>query len=297
MKKVFYNLANFIILSIIVSVFIMRFIADIFDIFAMDSYQESVCLVAIILIEIIFVYGIKSLRLYIMIFDKGSISLSKHMVQFLKTIPASIIIPFKLGDLFRAYVYGFWLNDYFAGAVVIFLDRFFDSLALVIVLLSIGMVYAHPLPWIAYILLFFMIVAIACFLSFMPAYIYWNNYFIQSKTTRINIKILANLKAIEKGYKNISEIIHGRGGLLFILSLFAWIIEVGSTMLIGIMFTNDASVHIVYSYLSSAVTGHENIYIQRLICVSCIAIIFSYTILKLFIEFKRRHKSDRCTYL
>ena len=85
--------------------------------------------IAVLVLAVAAVHSIKIFRLYFALYGKG-VSSGQHLRQYCKTITVNMIIPLKMGDIFRAYCYGYKMQNYFGGAALIVFDRFTDTLAL-----------------------------------------------------------------------------------------------------------------------------------------------------------------------
>jgi len=59
----------------------------------------------------VLVHVIKGFRLWFALYGKA-IPLSDFIIQYCKVVPVSVVLPFKFGDLFRAYCFGHLITNY-----------------------------------------------------------------------------------------------------------------------------------------------------------------------------------------
>ena len=82
----------------------------------------------------VLVYGIKALRLCIILLEKR-LALANFIRLYIKTTLINLVFPFKLGEVFRMYCYGTEFRNYKRGFLLILIDRYFDTLPLLLLLL------------------------------------------------------------------------------------------------------------------------------------------------------------------
>lgn len=180
----------------------------------------------ILFLTVFVVYGLKALRLYLVLAGSG-ISVREHLRQYCKTAFISIVFPLKLGDIFRAYCYGYTLHTYGKGIMAVLLDRFSDTLALLTILFLILFIQGSGVSVLAYLLLVFMLLLTMLYRIFPGFYQYWNQYLLAKAATAGRLRYLALLYHLHKLYEECRGLVHGRIFGLYLLSLMAWSIEIG----------------------------------------------------------------------
>lgn len=175
-------------------------------------------------------------RLYLALYGTG-ISLQDYLKTYCKVTPVSIMIPFKLGELFRIYCYGIEINNVLKGIVVILLDRFMDTIALITVVFGLCIVMGGHITSLVYLLVFFLIMLTIIYIVFPGLYKFWKKYLIDGKASAHKIWALECIEKINSIYIEIEGVVKGRGILMYAISLVAWAIEIGnvaiSTQIVG----------------------------------------------------------------
>lgn len=244
-----------------------------------DHYTEFnyLSLLAVTIGTAIFVYIIKALRMYIILYG-ADISFAKHMEQYFRTVPASLLLPFKMGDIFRAYCYGYQMKNYLKGIIVILMDRFVDSLALLSMIFIINSISGTNYSLIFYLLVAFLIFVMACYLLFPPIYRYWNKYFIKNVASARKNTCLKILSRMEHTYEEIYAMVKGRFAVLYILSFAAWVIEIGRIALFTKVFSHTGTMQASSEYLLSALYKTKSVYLKQFIYVGVVIALIGYLI-------------------
>ena len=139
------------------------------------------------------VYGIKALRLYFILLGQG-ISVTQFLKQYCKVIPVSVIFPYKLGEIFRIYCFGYQIQSYWNATVSVLLDRFVDTVALVCVVLAVTFYNGKAISGLIYLLLLFLAVVVLAYLVFPELYRYWKKYFLLRPASKRGIAMLELLE-------------------------------------------------------------------------------------------------------
>lgn len=224
-KKI-YIAVNLLIILAAVLLFINNYIPYISVIFGTKQYLifffASVCAVHII----------KATRLYIALYGTG-IGGKEYIKTYCKVTPISIIFPFKLGELFRIYCYGYLIKDYAKGTVIVLLDRFMDTAALVSIVVLMFVMNRYDVSIFIYILMLFLLSLLLIYKNFPNFYKFWKKYNLSAKASSKNLAHLKQLETANNLYSEVKDIIKGRGMVLFLLSLAAWVVEICNLILIS----------------------------------------------------------------
>lgn len=170
------------------------------------------------------VFGLKLVRLYLAFVNTG-LRFRTHALQFFKTLLVSLVLPFKLGDVFRIYCYGAHIGNFLRSFMAVLLDRFVDTLALVCILLALVAFHSAALPWLLYVLGAFLLVVMLCYAAFPSLYAYWSEYLLRSRATSQRLRYLRALQQTKAFYTESQSVVQGRLLLLFLLSMLAWAVE------------------------------------------------------------------------
>lgn len=228
-----------------------------------------------LLVTAVLVLGIKFLRLYIILFGQN-ISLFVQLKQYCKVVPAIILFPYKSGELFRMYCYGYHMGNYIEGMVYIVFDRFVDTVALVTVMVTINFLFVMTSSVLVNLLLFFIVCIFIFYNIFPPLYFFWNHYLINCTATKRRIKALFFLKKIYAAYLGIVKAVKGKFIILYVLSLTAWFIELGGVLILDRINTGEEQVESMQLYLLSALTGEDFMYMNYFSIVSIMILAVMY---------------------
>lgn len=230
------------------------------------------------LLAVIVVQIIKAVRLYIAFYG-NNISYSDYIITYCKVAPISVIFPFKLGELYKIYSFGRLISNWPKSLVIILLDRFFDTLALVCTILFFQVGSKESFSLLVLMLFLFLFITAFVFISFPKIYYFWSNYLLHLNATPNRLKILRFLKKLNKIYCEIENVVKGRGMILLILSFAAWILEIGLLLLIiafklGI---NPSEIYeTIVNYLMSAILNEHNIEMLNFTRISFVATFMIY---------------------
>lgn len=194
---------------------------------------------------------IKAVRLYLILFG-NAFSLCDFLCVYAKVSVLNLILPFKTGELFRGYDLGRLIHSYPDGYLMAVLDRFVDTLGIVTVFLFSNMILHKTLGSVFVILLVFLVTVIIVYEMSGPLYSYWNHFFIIRKNSANTLKALAVLECCSRAYQSAERIIRGRFGILYMLSLAAWLIEAGN------IYLTQGESTAAEKYLSDILLGRPN---------------------------------------
>lgn len=278
-NKRIYNLVNIIVLAI----------SFILLITYCSKHINLIDMNLIILFFTIFVFIniIKFARLYL-IFLEEKIPLNRFIRLYIKTTFVNILIPFKLGEFFRMYCFGREIKNYYKGILGIILDRFVDTIILLIIIIPMEVIYTGKVSLVSIIMIAF-VTLILFFLIFMPStYRYLNKYIMTSKSNKMSIKTLGILERINQIHKNGMELLRGRIPLLLIMSGIAWILEYNLINIMANLEIGKFDYNIFSQYLNSAFMPDTNIVLVNYMCMSSIIFGIAVLIVYLFKVNKKR---------
>lgn len=241
------------------------------------------------LLTAFFVHIIKGLRLYIALYG-NKISPSQYILTYCKVTPINVIFPFKLGELYRIYCFGRLLSSWLKGLVIILLDRFVDSLALVTIILFLQAINNDSFsPFIMALFLFLAVVTFA-FFAFPGIYVFWNNYLLRLDASDYRLKGLKLLQQCKRVYDEIEQVIKGRGIILLMLSFAAWTAEIGLLIILNII-KIKINISEIYTatlnYLLSAVVTEHNAEMSNFILINFIMVFVTYCVLSIYKKCKK----------
>ena len=252
MKRRIYNIINSFVLGITAIWFIYRFY-DIQGIFVKSTPISVVSIMGTALL----IYGIKFCRLYLALYD-AQLGLEICLTTYCKVTPISIILPFKVGEFFRIYCYGRQIGSLLKSVVIILLDRFMDTAALVTAIALVWVFYGERPSVFIYFLLIFLILSVCFYFVFPGIYRFWTRYLLCAKASEHKIWALKTLESIHTLYSEIENVVKGRGMILYFLSLAAWGIEISNITLINYMKGGNHTGVVISEYLLSAMSRRQS---------------------------------------
>lgn len=195
----------------------------------------------------VLVHLAKMLRLYLVLMEH-KIPFGRFVLLYLKTTLVNFIIPYKIGEAYRFYCISRETKHWQVGILSILVDRFFDTLALCMILVpcdilivrmianAVGTVVSAPLYCIlSDITLLFLVILLliaVCYVSILPTYKYLNRYLIKEKCSQRSLAALKGLDVVKEWYDFTQNLISGRFALILASSFVGWIFEI---MTIGVL--------------------------------------------------------------
>ena len=266
-----------------------------FNLFLETLHVGNLESVLLIIVTVVTVHSLKSLRLYLSM-STTSIRLSSYLRIYCKVTPISMLLPFKLGDIFRVYCYGRTIRSQTKAFFLILQDRFIDTFALILILVLSQLFIGGQTTLLTFVLLFFVFFVLALYIIFPSLYFYWKNYLIETKSTPNKIKMLRSLRLFYQLYSEIEFITKGRGLIQLFLSLCAWSIEVSvMVVFLGTNEFNSGILQNISNYLSAALgaANVSEIETSKFMIISVFLIAFMYVWIKFHSLFKERGRVNK----
>lgn len=180
--------------------------------------------ILLLLIAFVVLHALKFARYYL-IFSENHISLINFFQLYIKTTLVNVIIPFKLGEIYRFYAFGNMANNYYISFLSLITERFYDTSVVLIFLLVQILFYNGTVGSVFF--MFFIFVA-GCFLIYQiypKTGQYLTHFFVMKNDKHRDIVALKFIDRLNFWYSNEKNIINGKGSLIFILSFLAWIAD------------------------------------------------------------------------
>ncbi len=276
MKKIVYQMVNAFVLLAVLVYFYLEYQQALVEFFGIKIvYLLSLAIVVIL------VNGLKAFRLFF-ILSSNKITAREYIKQYCKTVPVSMLVPLKLGDVFKVYCYGYQLKNYFAGMVYVLIDRFFDTLALLTLIIIVTFITRVPFLFVIYLLLFFVFCVIAAYVLVPSICRYWKKHLLHAPGTSRSLRLLSLISKVERITGSIYEVMKGKGAIIYAISLFAWVIEIAGAILLWKIMTGVVDISILSDYLSAAIGIGESAGSQYFVLASIILLLCTYIIIRLF---------------
>ena len=172
----------------------------------------------------VMIHVFKCLRQYFLLIE-SEVHIKGFVKTYVKTAIPSIILPYKIGELYRAYEYGYHLKDKVKGLITVIVDKFFDAIILLCVFVPYEYKKSANLSTVTLILLVFCISLLIVYTCFNATYYYLNKHFIKKSNANHNIVVLVFLEKSKELYNYVKSMIKDRMLLLTVLTIFAWSFE------------------------------------------------------------------------
>lgn len=194
--------------------------------------SEVCALLLLFLLGFAAVHAAKMVRLYLVLMERR-IAFGRFVLLYLKTTFVNLIVPFKLGELFRIYCIGRETNKLQTGLLSVLIDRFFDTAVLLLFLLPVQGFVTGRISGVAVILLAAVLFLLLVYLEFQPVYTYLNRYIILNKKSGRSMMVLKGLEYAHDWYEDARELVTGRSPLIFLFSCAGWLLEIGVLKLLA----------------------------------------------------------------
>ncbi len=209
---------------------------------------EDIIIIGSIIVIFLLIHILRMFRLYILLIEE-KIPIKEFVKLYMKTTFINTVIPFKLGEFYKMICYGEKLKSFSAGISLVWIDRFFDS-----VILMILMIVASSFKIISpiYVILsLFIVFSILIYLTFENTYKYFNLLVLEkgrSKRSTIYLEIIDETKKI---YKKARNMIKYRSVPVIFLSALIWGFEyLIAYLIINQLFNMEFSLSIFTDYIN-----------------------------------------------
>lgn len=220
---------------------------------------------------------IKATRMYIIMIDTR-LSYADNLRHYAATTIINIAIPFKIGELYRIFLYGNVIDSYAGGIVRVLTDRLVDTAALLTLLSLLLVLKGTAVLPLYLVLLAAFVILVVVWMAFPSIYRFWNDYLIAQKHSARAVRVLRVLSDANNAYQYLRKLIRGRLFIMYILSLLAWGLElVGVYALTSFSHANVSSQIAAYlnSTLSAAASEYQKLYALCYLGVLVLLLLFA----------------------
>lgn len=237
------------------------------------------------------IHFIKAERMYLALYGSETGHM-QYLKIYCKVLPVSMVIPYKLGEFFRMYSYGRQLGNMLKGIIIILLDRFMDTAALMTIILLFGLFNGSYIPFFIYLLLIFLVLVLLVYAVFPGICQFWKKYFLRVRATENKLIILKMLRTLNMIYEETARVVKGRGIILYFMSLAAWGIEMISIGLLNGVVRGDKLNQAIWRYLTAAIGGGRFVQMDRFVFVSIIMLLAMYSAIKMEEVLNRKKEGE-----
>ncbi len=250
---------------------------------------SALFMIPLLLIGFVAVHIVKMMRLYLVLLEQ-KIEFKRFVFSYLHTTLVNLLIPFKLGEIYRVAAFSAILKSFKIGLFSVLVDRFFDTMALILILLPFQILITGHVAMATVFLAVFVIVILFVFWMFPSAYGYLNRYIIMNRSSKRSLAVLRGLEVLKSWYDYVKQLVSGRYALMLLMSFAAWMLESavlsGVARLYGISFDREA----FSDYISSILSTTHNDLMRIYTCLSLVLITIATIVMLMVILCSRRVK-------
>jgi uncharacterized protein (TIRG00374 family) len=187
------------------------------------------------------------------------IKLKKLIKLYFISSLTNTILPIRIGELYKIYLYGYEMKNYKKSTIAVLADKFFDCVFLLILFIIIETVNKQPLSMITILLLVFVLMIIIVYISFENTYLFLNKYLIINKNSKFGIGCLKILEETKNIFDNVKNMIKRREVLILLLTLLSWVAEfIFVYVIFKFININNLGMGHFISYINDSFLGVQN---------------------------------------
>lgn len=245
-----------------------------------------------ILILFCIVHVVKMARLYLIVIDE-KITFKRFTTLYCSTTFVNLAVPYKLGEFFRIFVFSKACGSFKIGLTSVLVDRFFDTMALVLILIPSALIFGDKVNNATLLLTVFVVVLVFVYLTFSSFYTYLNRYIIMNRTSKGAMNGLKFLELLKSTYDYVKNLVEGRYAILIIFSFVSWLLECGILYLIA-MFLGIRDGANISSYIQAIISSARDALMDNYVLFGCIVMgIASFVCLLILLGDRFRKKVDK----
>ncbi len=237
------------------------------------------------------VHILKMLRFYLVLLEQR-ISIKEFIFLYIRTTFVNLLIPFKLGEVYRAFSVIRFTDCIEVGILSVVLDRFFDTFILLLFLIPYDLLVLGRLTWITICILLFLLAVMMIYRMFEPTYLYLNHYMIQNASTKRGIRMLSVMETLREWYDYTKKLVTGRQYLIVLCSVLGWFAEFGLLWLISGYCEMEFGITEFAAYIQSIFSMHRSVLLKKYSRISMV-ILLAFLLLFLCVRALRRKGNEK----
>ena len=190
--------------------------------FTLNRY--TVMMLAAFVALVLALHFLKMSRLFFIMLEQ-KIRPVRFIQIYARTAFVNFLIPYKLGEIYRFYCLADATKNPQVGLLSVLVDRFFDTCALLFLLIPLELTYAGRFSFITTLLIVFLTICVMIFAAFPSLYNYLNKFLILNTKSKNSTRALGILEDLNRWYCYLKSLLRGRVIILILLSVLAWLIE------------------------------------------------------------------------
>lgn len=197
-------------------------------IYLMDFLKSANILLPLLLFFVTYSLShlVRIFRLYAILVQNRS-GFKQFIRIYLVTSWVNLIIPFKLGEIFRVSEFTKFSDSLKKSIVSIWIERFLDSIILCITILSVFILNKGSIQFLPLVLIvgLFISFSLFFFFEFPYTYKYLNTFLIKRVTTKKGIYLLKVVEFFKNIHENAKLLIRGKASILLFMTILIWMLE------------------------------------------------------------------------
>ncbi len=221
---------------------------------------------------------LKMSRLFFIMLEQ-KIPPARFVQIYARTAFTNFLIPFKLGEIYRFYCLADETKNPQIGLLSVLVDRFFDTCALLFMLIPLELAYTGTFSVITVLLVVFLIICVMVYAAFPPLYNYLNKFLILNTKSKSSARALSILEDLQRWYLYLRSLLKGRVIIIILLSGLAWLVEYFALVILaramGTVFVFKDFITYIHSIFYLDVAPLSSVYIiVSAIILGAVAILF-----------------------
>ncbi len=209
------------------------------------------------IIPFICIHLLRIIRQYIILMEY-KIKIKKLTKAYLLSSMINTIIPLRIGELYKIYLYGYEIKDYKKSIIAVLIDKFFDAIFLLILFMVVEIFNKQAMSLVTMLLLIFVLLLIIIYISFENTYKFLNKYLILNKNTKIGNKCLRILEEFKDIFIDVKTMVKDREILIIMITTLSWVFEICFAFIIYKLINIDLGLINFITYINDSFLGIQN---------------------------------------
>ena len=242
--------------------------------------------ILVAIIPFICIHLLRIIRQYIILMEY-KIKIKKLTRAYLLSSIINTTIPLRIGELYKAYLYGYEIKNYKKSIIAVLIDKFFDAIFLLILFMVVEIINKQAMSLVTMLLMVFVFLIIIIYISFENTYRFLNKYLILNKNTKIGNRCLKILEEFKDIFADVKSMVKDREILIIMITLLSWLFELSFAFIICKSINIDMGLINFITYINDSFLGIQNglsnyyIYATAIILTIYIGIVFINKIINL----------------
>ncbi len=211
-----------------------------------------------LIISFLILHMLKLARYYF-ILSETKISFMSFIGTYIYITFVNIILPFKLGEIYRFFAIGKKCNSYIISFLSILTERFYDTLIILLIFAISLLFYNVDISLVCIFLMIFVLVLYCIYKMYKETIYYINKYIILKTNKSMDVVILKFIHHLNTWYNYEVSIIKGKGVLIFLISIFSWIFEFVFLYFLSYMLGVFFDFNYLYNYIIGILSINKNV--------------------------------------